>query len=197
MGRKVANTLFKNIARGKPTEKVQVAFSGVSISREGWDALERFCAERKPERILEYGPGVSTVLFKRHAKVVHSIESEPQTYNVGLDTLVSKPEGRYDFVFVDGPRGAWSGDKDDIKNYSRYLPVQTARDHTDCIVLHNALRRGTSSMSRTPRWMEGARPSELTEAWWLTLDQMNMYALTNMAGLVIGIPRRHVDQRAW
>jgi predicted DNA-binding ribbon-helix-helix protein len=38
---------------------------------------------------------------------------------------------------------------------------------------------------------------ELTEAWWLTLDQMNMYALTNMAGLVIGIPRRHVDQRAW
>ena len=140
MGRKVANTLFKNIARGKPTEKVQVAFSGVSISREGWDALERFCAERKPERILEYGPGVSTGLFKKHAAVVHSIESEPQTYNVGLDTLVSKPEGRYDFVFVDGPRGAWSGDKDDIKNYSRYLPVQTARDHTDCIVLHNALR---------------------------------------------------------
>lgn len=138
MGKKIKNSEFKNVNREKAAPKSAVRFSGATISPEGYRALERFCQSHPSDRILEYGPGVSTQVFKQFGEV-HSIEDEPTKYNIGLDTIVKKPDGAYDFAFIDGPKGAWNKDK---TIYSREASIAEAMEHTEVIIVHNAHRAG-------------------------------------------------------
>jgi len=143
--KKILNTFFHNVAKkatsGIPVREDGLVFSGITISQEGWNKLEKYCKDTAPQRILEYGPGVSTILFKRYADIVHSIEAEPDKYNKGLDTIVNKPEGRYDFAFIDGPKGGWKEkEKTKIEDYSRFASVQDAMQYTDTLIMHNAFR---------------------------------------------------------
>jgi ADP-heptose:LPS heptosyltransferase len=146
LGQKIKNTAFQNINRGAKGKNngpvkssISKPFTKVTISKEGWEALEKYCKKVNPRRILEYGPGLSTELFQQYAKV-DSIESEPHKFNMACKTLVSEPTGRYDFAFIDGPKGAYKDKAKKIESYSRYSSVQRAREHTDIIIMHNVNR---------------------------------------------------------
>jgi len=105
----------------------------MTIRKEDWLVLNQFCAFCKPQRILEYGAGTSTRLFKHWAKV-ETIESKLEYYDKKLGTLTEKPDGHYDFAFIDGPPGK--------SHLSREDSVIQAKEHTNAIIMHDIERGG-------------------------------------------------------
>ena len=130
---------FFNAFYKKPDEqekfkelKNKLNFDKFSITKEDFDILSDFCEHEKPKRILDYGAGVSTHLFKQFC-FVNTIE---ESFKIALtfDTVIKEPVGIYDFAFIDGPRGT--------NKLSREQSVVQAMNHTDCIIMHDTLRQG-------------------------------------------------------
>ena len=105
-------------------------YDNFSIDKVDFDTIRKFLQAARPKRILEYGPGVTTSLLKMFGEV-HSIEEDPERK---FDTVVAKPEGKYDLVLIDGPRGT--------PTLSREKSVIEAKEHTDCIIMHDTYRNG-------------------------------------------------------
>jgi hypothetical protein len=89
----------------------------VTIKKADWEYLRKYLEREKPQRILEFGTGLSTMLFGKYA-VVDSYETMTRIvvamWNLGLPNVNVYPwdnesmvDGSYDFAFVDGakPRG--------------------------------------------------------------------------------------------
>jgi hypothetical protein len=83
------------------------------------------------KRILEYGAGVSTAMFRILA-TVDTMEAHDALAN--KYSAVKCPSGWYDLAFIDGPVGTPS--------FSRESSVVEAMKYTDCIIMYDTNRVG-------------------------------------------------------
>jgi len=106
-------------------------YDDFSIDKVDWNTLYKLVRNMGARRILEYGAGVSTVLFRIFA-AVDTIEAHgalAEEYGA-----VEHPSGHYDLAFIDGPVGTPS--------FSRESSVVEAMKYTNCIIMHDTNRVG-------------------------------------------------------
>ncbi len=113
-------------------------------------AVERF----RPQRVLEFGPGASTLAFVEAGVAwVDAYEDDPEYQRRHVERLSAFPNvhlhgyttgtvpaigGRYDLAFVDGPRH--SGTREPI--------IELARQCSDVVLCHDA-----DSLHRAFPWL--------------------------------------------
>lgn len=157
-GKKIRNTFFKNVVKEKkifvvPTttpvdndllEKHGFQWGGGSVTDKDWIFLKDIFKKEKVETILEFGAGLSTLLFSNTVKSVETYETQPgwikkisgmapenSTIKQWNGRIVSEPlKEKYDFAFVDGPAGG----------ENREWAVEYASKHADLVVIHDAGR---------------------------------------------------------
>lgn len=100
-----------------------LSLDNMTICQEDFQILNHWLLSIRPKRILEFGPGASTLLLRTYGRV-ESLESR----NAHGETIVNKPDGRYDLAFVDGPCG------------DRNPSVILAKKHANRIILHDTNR---------------------------------------------------------
>ncbi|MFZ4401907.1 MAG: hypothetical protein ACOYO1_17895 [Bacteroidales bacterium] len=129
-----------------------------SLSLDEYFFLKSLLEELKPKKILEFGPGNSTVLFSKYAKTVESYENDQEWLKKYFDiykqyklnnisislfeniyplTIIPK-EKYYDLIFVDAPWGGWECPNHPTK--SRFNTMSFASKYTDKIILHDTKR---------------------------------------------------------
>lgn len=113
-------------------------FGGGSISEKDWQFLQSVLKTYNVKSVLEFGCGLSTLLFAEEGMNVTSYETmkhwiervveKAPSVNInrwdGKDTELS---GKFDFAFVDGPAGG----------ENREHSVRIASEHADIIVVHD------------------------------------------------------------
>jgi len=116
--------------------------------------LENFCKERSIQKVIEFGPGLSTEAFIKAGCHIHSYEPSERYFfkyrkkfagmcNVHIRLLRSSgfplatldTSSRYDFAFVDSPVGA------SYKYFSRLDTVLHSIIVAPIIGIHDAKRR--------------------------------------------------------
>jgi hypothetical protein len=106
-------------------------YDDFSIDKVDWNTLYKLVRNMGIRRILEYGSGVSTTLFRILA-TVDTIETN--SVLAEKYSAVKCPSGWYDLAFIDGPVGTPS--------FSRESSVVEAMKHTGCIIMHDTNRVG-------------------------------------------------------
>ena len=158
-GKKIRNTFFKNVTKEKkvfvvPTttpvdnellEKHGFQWGGGSITDRDWIFLKEIFEKEKVETILEFGAGLSTILFANTVKSVETYETQPgwikkisdmapenSVIKLWNGRIVTEPlKEKYDFAFVDGPAGG----------PNREWSTEYASKHADLVVVHDAGRK--------------------------------------------------------
>jgi hypothetical protein len=108
-------------------QKYGIPWGGYAINPIDWEFIKQIILDTKPNKILEFGSGLSSLLMSEYAKVdaweftsgwANIIREKNQNGNLiineyfdtthdGLDALIDI--NMYDLVFVDGPVGKISG----------------------------------------------------------------------------------------
>jgi len=127
-------------------------FSSASILPEEYQFLQEFCAANGIKRVLEFGPGVSTIAFLNAGCEVVSIEENPTHFQNAKRTLVSPKctlllgappaishhpaiaARQFDLAFVDGPEAKGP--------LPRLHSIQASMQSAPIIMLHDANRAG-------------------------------------------------------
>lgn len=149
-------------------------FTGASILPEEYRFLQEFCRANNIRRVLEFGPGVSTLAFLKVGCVVVSIENNKKCFleiERALSTenctlLLGTAPGimnhaaiageRFDLAFVDGPPAKGP--------LPRLNSVQAAMCHAPIVLLHDANRSGETrtiyEVTKHEGWRMEAYPSD-------------------------------------
>ena len=98
------------------------------------------------KKILEFGPGESTLFFKKLGMIIHSYENNQKYLELNrknnIDCFLYKDvdglgiinHEEYDLCFVDGPKG--------ISTLSRYNTLKFSIEKCKYTILHDAHRKG-------------------------------------------------------
>lgn len=157
-GKKVKNNFFKNVvkeARVFQVPKVEgvdedllkkfgFQWGGGSVTDKDWIFLKGVFEKYKVKNILEFGAGLSTLLFSNTVDKVDTFETQPGWINKIKSMApenstiyhwdgkkVNAPiQDKYDFAFVDGPAGG----------QNREWSTKYASEHADLVVIHDAGR---------------------------------------------------------
>jgi ADP-heptose:LPS heptosyltransferase/glycosyltransferase involved in cell wall biosynthesis len=157
-GKKIKNTFFKNIVKEKkifvvPTttpvdndllKKYGFQWGGGSITDKDWIFIKDIFKKEKVQTVLEFGAGLSTLLFSSVVKSVETYETQPGWIKkigdmASKNSIIKHWNGRvvpeplkekYDFAFVDGPAGG----------QNREWSTKYASEHADLVIVHDAGR---------------------------------------------------------
>jgi ADP-heptose:LPS heptosyltransferase len=170
-GKKIPNTFFKNIAKESKTfsvgnpqisllkdeEKVledsKLTFGGGSLTDKDWTFIKRTLSAYKVKEILEFGAGLSSLLFETLPEItkIYTFETHEGWIKKIRKLSTGKIEviqwdgkdipndvcggtcqypNHFTFSFVDGPSGG----------ASREWSTKYASEHSDIIVVHDAGR---------------------------------------------------------
>jgi ADP-heptose:LPS heptosyltransferase/glycosyltransferase involved in cell wall biosynthesis len=161
-GKKIPNTFFKNIVREKKIftvpkvetvdnellKKYGFEWGGGSITDKDWLFIQDIFKTYNVKKVLEFGAGLSSLLFATKVDAVVTFETVPawikkiqdladpeKNYiflwdgkKIEIDT--KEFESAFDFAFVDGPAGG----------QSREFSTKYASEMADLIVVHDAGR---------------------------------------------------------
>jgi len=120
------------------------SWGGTSITRPDWDFIRSIINRYKVKTVLEFGCGLSTLLFRSVGYDVTSYEAD--NYGTWTDKLKginpkldlrewdAKSEvegGDYDLIFVDGPSGS----------IRREISIKQSAELADLIIVHDAGRK--------------------------------------------------------
>lgn len=126
-------------------------FKDYSITSDECDFFYKMVTENNIQRVLEFGTGISTIIFLRIGCYITTFETSKRFVETEFPTLKSElkcniiyyipenlntihVEDRFDIAFVDGPRG--------IKHLSRLESCLYCLDKTNHILLHDFQRGG-------------------------------------------------------
>lgn len=143
----ILGTLVKHYAES--TAASACKWGGMSIQEEDWKFIEGIIKVVQPQaqlsqmKILEFGPGLSSVLMSQYAQVL-SFEMEDERLYGHLDGVVAKKWngkeiaqehlGAFDLAFVDGPKGT------EIGGVGRQHSIRLASECSDRVIVHDADR---------------------------------------------------------
>jgi ADP-heptose:LPS heptosyltransferase len=162
MGKKIPNTYFKNITKEKrifvaPTvkpvdedllKKHGFQWGGGAVTDKDWIHMKALLEKYKTKTVLEFGAGLSTLLFGSVVDEVHTFETQPgwikkikdkadetkhhfyawdATKEFNPPSVLPK---RFDFAFVDGPAGG----------QNREWSTKAAAELADVVIVHDAGR---------------------------------------------------------
>lgn len=162
MGKKIPNTFFKNITKEKrifvaPTvkpvdedllKKYGFKWGGGAITDKDWIHMKALLEKYKTKSVLEFGAGLSTLLFGSVVDEVHTFETQPGWINKIKAMTDEKKHSfyswdatkefvppsvlpkRFDFAFVDGPAGG----------QNREWSTKAAAELADVVIVHDAGR---------------------------------------------------------
>jgi hypothetical protein len=101
--------------------KYGIPWGGYAINPGDWEFIKRIILDTKPERILEFGSGLSSLLMSEYAHVdawednekwIEEIKSKSPNGHLTVSPWAEDMEidpDKYDLVFVDGPVGKING----------------------------------------------------------------------------------------
>jgi predicted O-methyltransferase YrrM len=121
--------------------------------------LTKIVRVTRPKRVLEFGPGRSTLLFLANCCEVDSMEYDPAAFDReralfdglsgvrlhrhGRPILAPLPHTRYDLALVDGPSSRLYAD------HTRLDAMRFALERSDLVLLHDAKRPGEKQTIET------------------------------------------------
>lgn len=127
--------------------KYTIPWGGFAISMKDWHFIKKIIDDTKPEKILEFGAGLSSLLmsestdvvtYETDDKYIEEIESKTN----GNRLIIKKWDGKdiednssYDLAFVDGPLGELNGGP------GRENSIRLASELSDKIIVHDAGRQ--------------------------------------------------------
>jgi hypothetical protein len=156
-GKKIKNKFFKNIVKeanvhqvpktavidNAPAKQFGMEWGGGSITDRDWDFLKKVAEKYEVKTLLEFGAGLSTLLFSdivessityethdgwiKKIKEMSADNSEIRKWD-GLKVEEELPQ--FDMCFVDGPAGGGT----------REFSTKIASEHAKIIVVHDAGR---------------------------------------------------------
>jgi hypothetical protein len=161
-GKKIPNSYFKNITKEKrifvaPTvkpvdedllNKYGFKWGGGSVTDKDWIHIKALLEKYKTKTVLEFGAGLSTLLFGSVVDEVHTFETQPGWINKIKENADEKKNffyswdatkefvplsvlpKRFDFAFVDGPAGG----------QNREWSTKAAAELADVVIVHDAGR---------------------------------------------------------
>lgn len=161
-GKKIPNTFFKNIAKEKKVfiapkpdsvdedllSKYGFKWGGGSVTDKDWLFIKDLFKKYKIKTVLEFGCGLSTLLYSTLADKVISFETQPgwikkisDMIPEGKDVKIYKWDGvtfqlppdapkKFDFAFVDGPAGG----------PNREWSTKGGSELSDLVIVHDAGR---------------------------------------------------------
>jgi len=132
----------------KSNAKYELPWGGWSISQKDWKFIQQVISELQPERILEFGAGLSSLLMSEKVPVVtyetnegyaKEINDKRTDYNkleIRMWDGVNFPQTneKFQLAFVDGPPGESTG------GIGRQHSLTEAAKLCDVIILHDAGR---------------------------------------------------------
>jgi len=157
-GKKIPNKFFKNVAKesrvfvAPKTEQIDndylqtwgFQWGGGSVTDKDWMFLKETIKKYKVKKILEFGAGLSTLLFGTVADQVITYETTPgwinkisPLSNTNVNTILQwdgkkiPSVDKFDMVFVDGPAGG----------VNREWSTKYASELSDLVVVHDAGRK--------------------------------------------------------
>lgn len=161
---------FKNIVKVTPKQpevvaqpeiketpvnpQFNMAWGGTSIYEEDWLFLKKIIDDYNVKSIVEFGAGLSTLIFNEMGFKVTTYENSPEWIeqvkkmnpkcDIRLwDGVTCDVEGTYDLVFVDGPRA-----------YGKHIlgrqhSIEKASKIGNIVVLHDATRPGEALWAKS------------------------------------------------
>lgn len=121
-------------------------WGGMSIQEEDWKFMEGIIKAVKPQSILEFGPGLSSVLMSKYAPVIsyeldaermdsikQEVRVEVRKWN-GKEIAPSHDKYMRDLAFVDGPKGI------ELGGPGRENSIRIAASCSDKVIIHDANR---------------------------------------------------------
>jgi ADP-heptose:LPS heptosyltransferase len=161
-GKKIPNTYFKNVTKEKqifvaPTvkpidedllKKYGFTWGGGAVTDKDWIHMKALLEKYKSKTVLEFGAGLSTLLFGSVVDEIHTFETQPgwikkikdsaddnkhTFYNWDATKEFVPPSvlpKRFDFAFVDGPAGG----------QNREWSTKAAAELADVVIIHDAGR---------------------------------------------------------
>ena len=126
--------------------KYGISFGGSSLTYKDWVFMSDVMKKYNVKRVLEFGSGLSTLLFNETASTV-SFETEKKwadrTKAIKADLDIRLWDGKnvelndkFDLAFVDGPAASGGGWK------NREHSIRIASELTDVLIIHDASRKG-------------------------------------------------------
>jgi ADP-heptose:LPS heptosyltransferase len=162
-GKKIPNKFFKNITKEKKVfvapsveavdsdllKKYGFQWGGGSVTDKDWIFIKDLFKKHKIKTVIEFGCGLSTLLYSTLADKVISFETQPGWIKKISDMIPKDkdikiyqwdgknfklPEGepeKFDFCFVDGPAGG----------PNREFSTKAASEIADLVIIHDAGRK--------------------------------------------------------
>jgi ADP-heptose:LPS heptosyltransferase len=157
-GKKIPNTFFRNIVEDPKTfpkiKKEDIdqtiplkygfeGWGGTNITHLDWAFMKEVIAEHNIKSVLEFGTGLSTILFSNQGLNVVSYDNHrgwldkmekmvPRGVDLRLwnGTTIFEKLDKFDLAFVDGPSGG----------PTREFSTKIAAEHADIVIIHDAGR---------------------------------------------------------
>jgi len=142
--------------------KYGIPWGGFAITPNDWEFIKEIITQTGAKRILEFGAGLSSLLISEMAHVItyetdrnyaDIIQAKVNGNNLtirewdGKDFL-ARDDGRFDLVFVDGPKGVINGGP------GRGEAIRAAAMCADRIILHDARRDEEARLQE--KYLKGA-----------------------------------------
>lgn len=141
----VAGQPIAQIPAGENPARFGMEWGGSHLTDRDWLFMKKVITDNNVRTVLEFGPGLSTLLLSDHVEKIVAYENEQRFIDKIKHMIADNVEIRvfdgvdcssigdekFDLVFVDGPSGG----------KTREFTIKAASEHSDIVIVHDGGRK--------------------------------------------------------